>query len=86
MGGALEMEYKFAEVHGRESILIPGTSIIKEYLEKQGVLMEYMTKNHKWIARQFAKTLVFSNRILLIFIAFSGTVSNRISSSLLLVL
>ena len=54
------MEYKFAEVHGRESILIPGTSIIKESLEEQGVLKKYMTKNHDWIARQFATTFAFS--------------------------
>jgi len=67
MGNTLELEYKFAEVHGRESILIPGTSIIKECLEEQGVLKKYMTKNHDWIAGQFATTHDFKlNQLILV--------------------
>jgi hypothetical protein len=48
------MAFKFAFVHGCESILIPGKFIVKEHLEELGVLMEYMTKYHKWIEGEFA--------------------------------
>ena len=41
-----EMAYKFAVVHGCESILIPGKFIDKECPEELG---EYMTKYHQWI-------------------------------------
>ena len=54
------MEYTFAEVHGRESILIPGTSIIKESLEELGALKKYMTENHVWILGQFRTRYAFS--------------------------
>lgn len=54
------MGFKFAGVHGRECILIPGKFIIKECLEELGVLREYMTKHHEWIGREFAKRFVLS--------------------------
>ena len=60
MGNTLEIGYKFAQVHGRESILIPGKFIIKECLEELGVLSEYMTKYHQWIGREFATRFALS--------------------------
>ena len=60
MGNTIEIGFKFAEVHGRESILIPGKFIIKECLEEIGVLREYMTKHHQWIGKEFARRFVLS--------------------------
>ena len=60
MGNTVEIGYKFAQVHGRESILIPGESIVKENLEELGVLKEYMNKYHKWIEKEFATRLALS--------------------------
>ena len=53
MGNNLEMGFTFPGVHGRESILIPGNFVIKEYLEELGVLKEYMTSYHQWIGKEF---------------------------------
>ena len=57
MGNTLEKEYRMAEVHGRESILVPGKFIIKERLEysEEPVLVNYMTENNVWIAGEFRK-------------------------------
>jgi hypothetical protein len=60
MGNTVEMAYKFAVVHGCESILIPGKFIVKECLEELGVLKEYMTKYHHWIKGEFAARFALS--------------------------
>ena len=60
MGNTVEMAYKFAVVHGCESILIPGKSIVKQCLEELGVLKEYMTEYHKWIEGEFAARFAIS--------------------------
>ena len=60
MGNTLQMGFTFAEVHGRECILIPGKFIVKESLEELGVLREYMTKYHQWIGREFATRFALS--------------------------
>lgn len=60
MGNTVEIGFKFEEVHGRESILIPGKFIIKECLEELGVLREYMTKYHQWIGKEFGRRFVLS--------------------------
>ena len=55
MGNTLQMGFTFAEVQGRECILIPGKYIIKESLEELGVLREYMTNYHQWIGKEFGR-------------------------------
>jgi hypothetical protein len=60
MGSTVKIGYKFAQVQGRESILIPGKFIIKERLEELGVLREYMTKYHQWIGREFGTRFALS--------------------------
>jgi len=74
MGNTLEMGFKFAEVRGHESILIPGKFVIKECLEELGVLREYMTKYHQWIGREFATRHDFKLKQLILVV---GTVKTN---------
>ena len=77
MGNTLQMGFTFAEVHGRECILIPGKYIIKESLEELGVLREYMTNYHQWIGNEFGTRSALSLiAFFFIFNFFSGTISN----------
>ena len=60
MGNTVEIGYKFAQVHGHESILIPGKFIVKEMLEELGLLKEYTNKYHQWIGREYATRFALS--------------------------
>jgi hypothetical protein len=52
------MQFEFSEVKRGECILIPGSIVVMERMEKTGSLPKYMTNHLDWIGSTFAKGFV----------------------------
>jgi hypothetical protein len=48
------MKFKFSEVKRGECILVPGSIVVKERMEKTASLPKYMNDHFKWIGSTFA--------------------------------
>jgi hypothetical protein len=61
------MQFVFSEVKHGECILIPGSIVVMERLEKTGSLPKYMTDHLKWIGSTFVRDEGFVRRICALF-------------------
>jgi hypothetical protein len=61
------MQFVFSEVKRGEYILIPGTIVVMELMEKTASLPKYMTDNFNWIRSTFAGDEGFFRHICALF-------------------